>query len=122
FGGVPLVTSKLTVEETYNVPRSSEADVYQQITADLKQAIDLLPVKAEMPTGRTSKEAAVSLLAKVYVYLKQWDEAKTYLDRVEGFNFQLEPEFKSLWSVSSENNSEVIFAMKYLDGENGQPL
>ncbi|GGH03258.1 membrane protein [Parapedobacter pyrenivorans] len=122
FGGVPLVTSKLTVEETYGVPRSSEPQVYQQITEDLKQAIDLLPMKAAIAGGRASKEAAVSLLAKVYVYLKEWDEAKTYLDMVEGFNFQLEPEFKSLWSISSENNEEVIFAMKYLDGENGQPL
>ncbi|WP_257667259.1 RagB/SusD family nutrient uptake outer membrane protein [Parapedobacter tibetensis] len=122
FGGVPLVTSKLTVEETYDVPRSSEAEVYHQITEDLKQAIDLLPMKAAIAGGRASKEAAVSLLAKVYVYLKEWDEAKTYLDMVEGFNFQLEAEFKSLWSLSSENNKEVIFAMKYLDGENGQPL
>src|SRR5690606_2017397 len=59
FGGVPLVTSKLTVEETYSVPRSSEAEVYQQIVADLKQAIDLLPMKAATADGRANKEAAV---------------------------------------------------------------
>lgn len=122
FGGVPLVTSKLTVEETYSVPRSSEAEIYQQIVADLKQAIDLLPMKAATADGRANKEAAVALLAKVFVYLSDWEEAKTYLDRVEEFGFQLEPDFSSLWSLSSENNREVIFAMTYLDGENGQPL
>lgn len=122
FGGVPLVTSKLDVEETYDVPRSSEEEVYNQIIVDLEQAIDLLPMQAEMAGGRTSKEAAVSLLAKVHVYLKQWDEAKTYLDDIEGFDFQLVADFQSLWSLNSENNSEVIFSMKYLDGENGHPL
>lgn len=122
YGGVPLVISKLSVEETYDVPRSSEEEVYHQITEDLKQAVDLLPAKTAMAKGRTSKEAAVALLAKVYVYLKDWNVAKTYLDRVEEFNFQLVGDFQSLWSLNSEDNSEVIFSMKYLDGENGHPL
>src|SRR5690606_33649954 len=56
FGGVPLVTSKLSVEETYDVPRSSQEEVYHQITEDLKQAIGLLPAKSAMAKGRTSKE------------------------------------------------------------------
>ena len=122
FGGVPLVTSKLEVEETYDVPRASEEEIYEQITTDLEQAIALLPEKTAMAGGRASKEAAVSLLAKVYVYLKQWEQAKTYLDMMDGFSFKLEPDFHSLWSLNSENNNEVIFSMKYLDGENGHPL
>ncbi|MGK6352064.1 RagB/SusD family nutrient uptake outer membrane protein [Parapedobacter sp. DT-150] len=122
FGGVPLVTSKLSVEETYDIPRAAESEVYAQIVQDLEQAMAYLPAKADMPAGRTSKEAAVSLLAKVHVYLKDWAGAKNYLDMAAGFGFSLEADFGSLWSLGTENNSEIIFAMKYLDGENGHAL
>jgi SusD family. len=122
FGGVPLVTTKLSVEETYTVPRADESEVYGQIVTDLEQAIDFLPLKVEMPGGRASREAAIALLAKVYVYLKDWNNAKTYLDMTAEAGFDLEPDYSSLWSLSHEGNNEVIFSMKYLDGENGHPL
>lgn len=74
FGDIPLVTG---TDYSVNamLPRSSDTAVYEQITRDLLQAKELLPVS--YPTAgklRPNKYAAMALLARVYAYLKQWPD------------------------------------------------
>ena len=76
-----------------------------------------------MVAGRASKGAAVALLAKVNVYLKDWNAAKTNLDQLfEEFDYSLEPNYADLFKIETENNNETIFAMPYVGGTNGQGL
>src|SRR5690606_21801755 len=96
--------------------------VYAAIIDDLTAAIDLLPGREDMQTGRASKSAAIALLAKVYVYQEDWANAKVYLDQMPAFNYQLLDDYASLWSLENEDNNEIIFAIKYTDGTNGHVL
>ncbi|WP_130855019.1 RagB/SusD family nutrient uptake outer membrane protein [Olivibacter jilunii] len=125
FGAVPLVTTPISAEEATNVGRTDAEAVYQLIIADLTGAVDLLPLKGAIASGRCNRETALGLLAKVYVSKNDWQAAKQTLDRFFtefGSTFSLMENFGSLWQVATENNAEVLFAMKYTDGTNGHSL
>lgn len=122
FGGVPKVTSMLSIEETKATPKASAEEIYALIVEDLEDAISLLPPKEEIATGRASQGAAVALLGKVYVYLQDWENALKYLEMVEDYQYALEEDFAALWTLENEDNEEVIFAMKYIENDNGHIL
>ena len=68
FGGVPLRT---TLEST-NLPRASVDEIYAQIAADLKNAIEMMPAKiypkgSDM-TGHATKYAAEAMMARVFLF------------------------------------------------------
>ncbi|RYE31644.1 MAG: hypothetical protein EOP42_10300 [Sphingobacteriaceae bacterium] len=68
FGKLPVVTQPVTAAEALVIPRSSVADVYKLIIADLQYAGDNLPITyAATDKGRATKYAAKSLLALVYM-------------------------------------------------------
>lgn len=123
FGGVPKVTSQISIEESRGMKKSSADEIYDLIISDLKDAIDKLPLQTAIEKGRASKGAAVGLLGKVYVYRKDWPNAKTYLEKLmTEFPYRLEANFSTLWALATEDNNEVIFSVKYSDPSNGQTL
>lgn len=68
FGPVPLITS--TTQET-NVPRADIDDIYAQIAADLKQAINLMSNRKYnefVEAGHATKWAAEALMARVFLF------------------------------------------------------
>ncbi len=69
FGPVPLRTASVTSIVDTSIPRSSVADVYKQIIADLQQGETLMPYQGDPGSGalgHVNKGAAQALLAKVY--------------------------------------------------------
>jgi starch-binding outer membrane protein, SusD/RagB family len=77
FGDVPLTTtSDYRINAT--LPRSSKAEIFDQIISDLKDAQNLLSVS--YPTTdhvRPNKWAATALLARAYLYKQDWIDAET---------------------------------------------
>lgn len=122
FGGVPKVTSILTVSESQATPRASEDEIYALIISDLTDAIDKLPLPGSIATGRATQGAAVALLGKVYIYREDWQNALTYLNKVSDYGYALESNFADLWKLTNENNEEVIFSMKYTANTNGHVM
>jgi hypothetical protein len=123
FGGVPAITTIVTADESRSIPRATEQEIYTLIVKDLEDAISKLPAPTAIERGRASKAAAVALLAKVNVYQKNWVEAKKNLDQLfSQFTFSLLPKFADLFKVQTENNTEVIFTVPYVQGTNGQGL
>ncbi len=122
FGGVPKVENPLTVEESRNQERASEEEIYALIVSDLKTAIEKLPPPSDIAYGRASKGAATALLGKVYIYLKDWQNAHSYLEQVDQYGYELLDNFQHLWSLQHEDNKECIFAIKYLEGSNSHRL
>ncbi len=123
FGGVPKVTTVVTNEEARTVGRASEDEIYQLIIEDLKDAADKLPAPTAIAYGRASKAAAIALLAKVYVYRKNWAEAKTYLEKLfTDYSYSLVNNYGDLFEVATEKNSETIFSIPYVAGTDGQGL
>lgn len=120
FGDVPLITKGLKLSESYSVKRSPVAEVYQLIEADLKDAALVLPsVYTGNDVGRITKGASNSLLAKVYLTQKRYAESKTLLEAVISdtqAGYQLLPSFSNIFSISNQNNKEIIFAIQYSNG------
>lgn len=123
FGAVPKVTTKISIAEAAGTAKSPVDEIYALIIEDLTDAIAKLPLQASIAKGRASKGAAVGLLGKVHVYRKDYNSAKTTLEKlINEFNYSMVTDFSSLWKVATEDNSEVIFTVKYVDGTNGQSL
>jgi hypothetical protein len=91
YGDVPLV---LTTDYTTNktLPRTPQAQVYQQIIADLKDAesnlstnyVDATDTTATKERTRPNKWAAAALLARVYLYSQKYDSAEMLTSQVIG--------------------------------------
>ena len=67
FGAVPLIT-KVPSEPQYEFPRTSVAQVYQQIISVLRSAVSFLPWRyTAADRGRATKAMAYHFLAKAYL-------------------------------------------------------
>ncbi len=119
FGGVPIITTfdELLKSEIREYVRKPEAEVWALIEQDLKDAIDLLPLKSEYAAddmGRATKGAAQSYLAKAYLFQEKWQEAADMAALViASGEYQLEPSFDDVWSVVNPNGVESIFEIQY---------
>jgi starch-binding outer membrane protein, SusD/RagB family len=79
FGGVPKLDRVFQGSEGNSAQlntRATAAEIYSFIIADLQFGVDNLPVKGDASTqiGRANKAAAQALLAKVYMYQKNWQQ------------------------------------------------
>ena len=87
YGEIPLVTQPTRdVGDILNVPKSSVEAVYEQIIADLQFAeSNLLP----NGSGRVNATVATGFLARVYLYLGQWQNALDHATATLGADFDL---------------------------------
>ncbi|OMP78573.1 RagB/SusD family nutrient uptake outer membrane protein [[Flexibacter] sp. ATCC 35208] len=84
FGGVPLSLDPVALNNA-NLPRSTKAEVYTQIISDLKTAEELLPgTYTGTLHARANKYAVEALLARVYLYQKDYTNAVAYATKVIG--------------------------------------
>lgn len=84
FGPIPLVTST-DYRNNSALSRLDDALVYEQIISDLTRSKSLL--SDEYVTGgriRPNRSSATALLARVYLYLKEWDKAELNASEVIG--------------------------------------
>ena len=108
FEGVVLVTKPLTIEESYQLGRASEADTWAQVESDLSAAVSLLP-DTESEFGRFDKYDAETFLAKTYMQQQKWGPAETALaDVYQNCGASLEPDWTNLWTVDGNANSPEI--------------
>jgi hypothetical protein len=115
WGDVPLVL-KVHTPETH-LPRTPVKEVYNQIVADLKESASVLPKKSEYAANdryRASKGAALTLLAKTYLYMEDWANAEATAKQVMDLgDYNLEPSFGTLWGYTYKNGMESIFEIQY---------
>jgi hypothetical protein len=118
YGGVPLSLST-DFHQTSLLARASESQVYQQIVMDLQDAEGRLATDFSFSNGlpvRANKWAAAALLARAYLYNKNWDKADSAASAViNSGNFRLLPT-DSLNQVFLANSNEAILQFQTLDG------
>jgi len=134
WGPVPLVTEQLSTldqvsAKTFRVP---EAEVYNQIVADLKAGLDsdLPNFQSASGIGRTSKAAINAYLGKVYLTMattlpdnkaENLQQANTYLlaaYNMRTFGSLAEIPYADVFDVAKETtNKEAIFQIAYLQGD-----
>ncbi len=79
--GIPLMTKSYTSPASANIPRSTVAEVYDNMIKDLKEAIVDLPTAYGdnySTKTRATKAAAAALLARIYLYKEDFINAKKY--------------------------------------------
>src|SRR5699024_8515120 len=72
-------------EPKLNIPRSSTAEIYEQIISDLTTALPDLPVQHDLEVdtrSRATKGSARALLSRIYLYRGDYGEAIKYAEKV----------------------------------------
>lgn len=107
FGNVPLALTA-DFNKTSVLPNVTQQAIYAQITQDLLDAQSTLKTdysKSGKERIRANKWAATALLARVYLYQKNWAAAEAQATAVIGNNqYSLTP----LASVFAKNSNEAI--------------
>lgn len=112
FGNVPLV---VTTDYRTNsvIPRSPVVEVYQQIINDLVDSQSLLREDYSFSNNervRANRGAATALLARVYLYMEDWENAEVQATSI--IDNESQYSLKGLLSdVFLVNNTEAIFQL-----------
>lgn len=116
FGGVPKI-DKVPAPEDANSDsiqtRASADDIYALIISDLQFAVDHLPTKDATPVGRATKGAAQSMLAKVYLYRRDWQKAFDLSQAViNSGQYDTLSRYQDIWRTVGANSIESIFEVQ----------
>ncbi|RAW00672.1 RagB/SusD family nutrient uptake outer membrane protein [Pseudochryseolinea flava] len=118
YGGVPLVLRVPRDAADANSDlafqtRATEEQVYTSIKSDLTFAYENLKVKSQSLVGHANKGAAGALLAKVHMYLKEWQPAFDLTKEIiESNQYQLVEDYATIWRQAGDNSSESIFEIQ----------
>src|SRR5450759_5083749 len=118
WGGVPKVT---TTTPPLHLGRATSEEIYSLIISDLQYAETHLTKKSELISsdqGRATSGAADALLAKVYLFQKDFVNAEKYtLKVIQSNEYSLEPRFIDANGVNGNNGVESIFEVGALGVE-----
>lgn len=123
WGDVPLIVEPLgSGLEAFDIVRSPQSDVFELIRADLETAVNNLPETYENnDRGRATRDAARMLLAKVYLWNKDYAKAEEQLRAiVSSGKFSLLSDYSTVFSPDNKFNSELIFEIGFKEGEEGE--
>ncbi len=122
YGGVFLIHTPITANEATAINRSTVADMYKFIEADLSTASTYLSNAkfaqiTAANTGKAGAWAAKALLGKVYLTQNKKTQAITELqDVITLSGFSLQSSYPLVFSISNEMNSEILFTNRYKSG------
>lgn len=112
--GVPLLLDHLTEEQQLTISRSSVKEIYDSVIADLILASELM--SEDKACSFASKEVALALLSRVYLYKGDNENAITYANLVinSGRYKLLEgSEYTGYFKSAPAGNQETIFAIHH---------
>lgn len=121
FGGVPLITSRININDTETInavvfTRKTKEETYALIESDLIDAAARLPLKSEYSPndmGRATKGAAQALLAKAYLYQNKWQQAFDMSGNViTSSQYSLLTDYAKVWREVGENGTESIYEVQ----------
>ena len=103
------------------VDKTSSADIIAQIKEDLAIAVDKLP-DTPNDAGRAGKGAAHMLRLKLALYEEDWGAAVSSAEAIMDLGiYDLEPDYAGIFTLSNENNSEVIFDVQAIADSDIEP-
>ncbi|CAA9279947.1 MAG: Cell surface glycan-binding lipoprotein, utilization system for glycans and polysaccharides (PUL), SusD family [uncultured Cytophagales bacterium] len=122
FGPVAMPLQPIKTLKGIELPRTPEAEVYEQIIKDLTESEEPLPKEwrnasatgaAEANTGRATRGAAKALLAKVYLFRKQYQLTVDKTGEVMGLGYGLFENYRDAFVPETKNGKEHIFSIQY---------
>lgn len=128
FKMVPVITAPPTSPSDYYTPTATEEVLWNQIFSDFQNAEANLPISYanvsgpdQNQKGRATKGAAAGMLAKSYLYRKDYAKAKTQLEKFFGGGplanvYSLMPDYRDNFKDINENNAESLFEVQFTEG------
>jgi hypothetical protein len=115
---VPLRLTPIANSNDTALPLSDSKVIIDQLIKDLAFCETALPLKvAEASTGRATQGAAKMMLAEIYLWNKDYANARTkakeVIDNKAKYGYDLVKSLETLYSPSTPTNSEEIFAIKF---------
>ena len=107
--GLPL---RLKAAVDYLEPRSTLAKTYAQILSDAKTSAELLPVERPSALNRPNKASAYALLARIYLDMRQYEQALYYAEQALAIYSTLidyNTVSKTSTTPFSSRNDELLF-------------
>ena len=128
FGDIPYLDTPVdNLDISKTVSKTSEAEVYAKIIADLQYAKTWLP-DTQPTRALPTKASAAAYLSSVYLtigdFAKAYNEAKYVIDNEARFELELAADFQDLFNSSKQNSlKESLFSLDFngfRDGNYGQ--
>jgi starch-binding outer membrane protein, SusD/RagB family len=121
FGNIILKESIPGSSNEYYGNQASEGDVWAFIEQDLSDAKSMLPTTWDSQwSGRATKGAATTLLAKALLWQEKWGQAETELREVVSSGlYSLQSDYEGLFNGLNEHGSESIFEINFTMDESG---
>jgi len=116
FNNIPYLEEETDPFSASNRQYTDE-ELWKKIEDDFQFAYDNLPNKQE-ETGRVTKYTAASMLAKLYMELKDYSKALPMIDFVMQGPYSLESEFEDLSKLEAENGPEAVFTIQFSTANN----
>jgi len=121
FGGVPIVTERMTIYAYNTISRSTRAEVVTFIIKDLDDAIAVLPDTYEKADyGRMTKGAALAIKARVYLYESDFTNAEiaatAVMNLASSAGYALATDYRKMFTEVGEASSEAVLDIQFLHG------
>lgn len=109
--GIPLKNTSYIEDKEYT--RNTVAEVYKQILSDLDRAEECLSQTERKSLYRADITATYLLKSRVYLYMQDWENARTYAQNVLDRNSSLTNlnSFNGEDNVFTSSSPEAIFSM-----------
>jgi hypothetical protein len=114
FGEVPKIDFRINNAEEANIPKSSIAEIYALIDADLETAEAHLPQSwPPVYTGRLTWGAARALHARTYMMRNDWNNMHTAaIEVIQSGLYNLNTPYNQIFRETGENSSESVFELQ----------
>jgi hypothetical protein len=123
FANVPFVTEDMPVGEPGYLPvQKGREFFFPWIESELKSVENRLPEKSASTYGRISNPVVWMTLAKMYlnseIYTgeKRYTDAVTYLAKITGAGYALDPVYRNMFGADNHLSPEIIFPVVF-DGQ-----
>lgn len=115
YGGVPQVTTPITAQEAMKIKRAPESDIYSLILDDLQKSIAQLSMATNREeNGRSHAMAAIALLGRVQLTLKNYTDAiHSFKTVIDAGKYILLPDYSALFDPTNKDFKETLFSVQY---------
>jgi hypothetical protein len=116
--GIPVMTAPVATTDDVTFPsRSSVAEVYNRVIADLQEATTLLPATNPQGRGRATRYSALGYLARAAFQQRDYNKAAADALQVLNGPFSLNPEPRDFY-VSVDRTPEEIWVIVHTVQDN----
>lgn len=113
YRDAPLITKTQSLDES-KVPKNTYKELGDFVINELNAVTKGNELPVAVAKGRVSRGAALALLARFYLYNKNFTEAAATAQKVIDLNqYNLFTTYPNLFTIAGETSKDVIFAVQY---------